>query len=94
MVLEMDQAEENLNSHSRVQLSSQGSKASFHGNQGRFLVMKKQTGQGSGFHSAETTATWPEEMKHRKLSLSSPQPQTPGHLASLFPSQTLVSPSM
>lgn len=47
----------NLNSHHMVQLSSQGSKASFHGNWDRILVMKKQTGQGSGFLSTEMTVT-------------------------------------
>ena len=55
--LEVDWAEENLNSHHMVQLSSQGSKASFHGNWDRILVMKKQTGQGSGFLSTEMTVT-------------------------------------
>ena len=69
--LEMDWAEENLNSHHMVQLSSQGSKASFHGNQGRILVLKKQTGQGSGFPSTEMTVTWPEEVKNWNPSLSS-----------------------
>lgn len=39
--LEMGEAEENLNSHQMAQLSSQGSKISFHRNQGRILAMKK-----------------------------------------------------
>lgn len=89
----MDQAEENLNSHCRVQLSSQGSKGGFHGNQGIILTLKKQTGQDSGFPSTEMTATWPEEVKNMSPSLSSSQPKTPGYLVSLLPSWVSVSPA-
>lgn len=42
--LEKGPAEENLSSHHRVPLSSQGYNASFHGNQERILAVRKHTG--------------------------------------------------